>query len=145
MAQKPSEETWDLDDLMPHEFAQKVLGDPPMHEVAELAEDMKKNGQRDAINILPNGSILNGLTRWLAAKLLGLQTLQVVVHDLDSTAAKKLYFVSQNILSDCVTGLVCAGPVPSPRCMRHSPFSFFGSWESPIWDFVGPCGNYIPV
>ncbi|MGA2256158.1 MAG: ParB N-terminal domain-containing protein, partial [Thermoguttaceae bacterium] len=105
MAKKPREETRKVDDLKPHPFAQKVLGDPPFHEIAELAEDMKKNGQRDAIDIRPDGTILNGLTRWLAAKMAGITELRVVVHELDDTAAKK-FVLESNLLRHHYSKLV---------------------------------------
>ena len=36
---------WDVDDLKPHPYADKVFGKPPKHEVEELSADMTQFGQ----------------------------------------------------------------------------------------------------
>ena len=97
MAARSPEETRQLSDLKPHSFAQKVFGEPPSHEVTELAADLKVNGQHDAIDILPDGSIINGWTRYLAAQIGGPNELRVIVHDLDETAARR-FILEANLL-----------------------------------------------
>ena len=57
---------------------------------------MKKRGQLTAIDILPDGRILDGWTRWLAAQQAGITELRVIVHDLDETAAK-IFILEANI------------------------------------------------
>ena len=76
-------------DLKPHPYANQVFGKPPKHEIEELSADMETFGQRDAIDILSDGRVLNGRTRLDAAILAGMKELRVIVHDLDEDAAKK--------------------------------------------------------
>lgn len=78
-----------VSDLKPHPYANQVFGKPPKHEIDELLADMEKFGQRDAIDILPDGRVLNGRTRLEAAILGGMKEVRVIVHDLDDDEAKQ--------------------------------------------------------
>ena len=90
-------ETRKVSDLKPHPYAKKVLGMPTAQERAEMVADLKEKGQRTPIDILPDGTILDGLTRWMSAEEAGITELRVVVHDLDETAAKK-FILKANLL-----------------------------------------------
>jgi ParB-like chromosome segregation protein Spo0J len=48
-----------------------VFGDLSAAELAPLAADMKVNGLRDPVEVLPHGTIIGGNQRVRAARLLG--------------------------------------------------------------------------
>jgi ParB-like chromosome segregation protein Spo0J len=62
-------------ELKPHP-ANAVFGDLPDGELKELADDLARRGQQHAIDILPDGTVVAGHQRWLAAKLLGWETMR---------------------------------------------------------------------
>jgi len=97
MASNPSEQSRKVARLKAHPFAKKVLGAPSQQEIKELAADMKDKGQSTPLHILSDGTILDGLTRWMAAQEAGITELRVIVHELDDTAAKK-FILEANLL-----------------------------------------------
>jgi ParB-like chromosome segregation protein Spo0J len=83
MASKSEYETWPLDRFKPHPRQADIFGDLPDDKLAELAEDLRANGQKDAVQALPDGTLVGGHQRLRAARQLGWKTLKVNVrHDL---------------------------------------------------------------
>jgi hypothetical protein len=62
-------------------------------DLAALADDIRKNGQRDAI-VLLNGSILDGRNRWLAAQKLGHTP---ITEEWDGIGTPLAFVVSKNL------------------------------------------------
>jgi ParB-like chromosome segregation protein Spo0J len=79
-------ERWAVDRLRPHPKQGQYFPDAPVHELEELAADMKANGQLQAVEILADGVIVCGHRRVAAARLLGWAAVDVWVrHDLADT------------------------------------------------------------
>ena len=75
-------ETWDVAKLRPHPQQARLFPDPPQHEVEELAGRIKADGgMLCEIEALPDGTIICGHKRRLAALLLGWKTVGVWVRD----------------------------------------------------------------
>lgn len=62
-------------------------------DLAALADDIRKNGQRDAI-VLLNGSILDGRNRWLAAQKIGRTP---ITEEWDGIGSPLAFVVSKNL------------------------------------------------
>ncbi len=62
-------------DLKPHP-SNTIFGDLPDAELKELADDLAQRGQQHPIDILPDGTIVGGHQRWLAAQILGWTTIR---------------------------------------------------------------------
>ena len=90
-------DAWKVSELKAHTYANQVFGAPADHEVKELSEDLKKSGQLNPLDILPDGRILDGRTRLKAAKLAEIEELTVVVHDLNDDEAKE-FILESNLL-----------------------------------------------
>lgn len=83
--------------LRPHPQQHVFYDDPPQHELQALADDLRQNGQRDPVHVmppknkasLPSYTILDGTRRCRAAVLAEMETVKVLVrHDLkDANAA----------------------------------------------------------
>jgi ParB-like chromosome segregation protein Spo0J len=85
-------ERWKLSRLKENPLQREVFAGPAQHEVEELAADMKANGQTTPVEALPDGTLIAGHKRRLAAELLGLKELDVWVrYDLaaDPAAAER--------------------------------------------------------
>jgi ParB-like chromosome segregation protein Spo0J len=72
---------WALADLREHPQQQTLFDDLPEAQFEELAADMEANGQRDPIQILPDGTIIDGHQRRRAAGTLGWTEVDVIVRD----------------------------------------------------------------
>jgi ParB family chromosome partitioning protein len=74
---------WKLSCLKPHPLQAALFGDISEAELAALAADMEKRGQRQSVEVLPDGTVIAGHQRLRAAKLLGWKEVEVKVrHDL---------------------------------------------------------------
>lgn len=91
---------WKVSRLKEHPKQASMFGDLPDEELQTLAEDMRKHGQRQPVEILPDGTVLAGHQRVRAAKLLGWEEVEVVVrHDLaDDPSAAERFFISDNLV-----------------------------------------------
>lgn len=72
---------WKITKLKEHPKQHTIFGDIPDEELQALAEDMERYGQRQPIEILPDGTVVAGHQRVRAAKLLGWNEVEVVVRD----------------------------------------------------------------
>ena len=70
-----------LEELKPHPGQHLLFGEPSPHELQELADDMKRNGQLHPVEILPNGTIIAGHRRAAAAQRLGWSDIEVWIRD----------------------------------------------------------------
>jgi ParB family chromosome partitioning protein len=83
MYKKASAKQWALKKLREHPQQAQLFGDVLDEDLAALAEHMDKHGQQDAIEILPDGTIISGHQRVRAARTLGWKVIEVIVrHDL---------------------------------------------------------------
>jgi len=102
---------WKLAKLKEHPRQAEVFGNISEAELAALAEDMRANGLRDPVEILPDGTIIGGHQRVRAAKLLGWTEIDVIVREdlqtADTIAAKKS-FLTDNLLRRHLSPLVRA-------------------------------------
>ena len=90
---------WKISKLTVFHLQAAMFGDLPAEELAALATDMEKNGLRHPIEILPDGTIICGHQRVLAAKLLRWTEIDVIIlHDLakEGPAAIEKYFIADN-------------------------------------------------
>src|SRR3954453_15267104 len=91
---------WKLSRLRVHPRQAAMFGDVSDEELKALAEDMRKDGQRDPVEALPDGTILAGHQRVKAAKVLGWKEVDVVVrHDLAADgAAAEAHLINSNLV-----------------------------------------------
>ncbi|MFO0822836.1 MAG: ParB N-terminal domain-containing protein [Gemmataceae bacterium] len=95
----PTPTKWKLTKLKDHPEQATMFGDVPETDLKALVDNIRRNGLRHPIEILPDGTIICGHQRVRAAKLLGWREIDVIVrHDLakDPKAAAAL-FVSDNL------------------------------------------------
>ncbi|NQU22793.1 MAG: ParB N-terminal domain-containing protein [Candidatus Nealsonbacteria bacterium] len=87
-----------VSDLKPHPLQADYFPDESEEADLELAADLDANGQRDPIDIVPNGTILCGHRRVKAAKRLEWKTIDVVVHHelANDEAAAEAFFIGDN-------------------------------------------------
>ena len=71
----------DLSDLNPHPQQDLLFAPPAPEEITRLADDIERNGLRQAIEVLPDGTIIRGHSRVLAAKQAGLTTIQAIIRE----------------------------------------------------------------
>jgi ParB/RepB/Spo0J family partition protein len=104
--------TWQLAKLMPHPKQCQLFGHMPEHEIQELADDLRRNGQLQPLEILPDGTIVAGHRRTEAAKLLGWDQVDVWVrHDLaDDPVAVERRLIEDNLHRRQL------GPMGKARC-----------------------------
>lgn len=105
-----------LSRLKPHPQQAAIFGDVPEAELDALAADMAEHGQRDPVEILPDGTIIAGHQRVRAAKKLRWKEVDVIVrHDLAAagTEAIEAYFVTSNLIRRQLT------PLGRARCIRR--------------------------
>ena len=108
--------TLPLDKLHDHPKQSEMFGNLPDAELESLAADMAKEGQRDPVEVLPDGTIITGHQRVRAARRLGWKEIEVVVrHDLAGAgeAAVEELFVADNLFRRQL------GPLARARCMRR--------------------------
>ena len=99
-ATKTTRRTMKLTDLKEHPKQQAMFGDLPDAELRALAADIKANGMRVPVEVLPDGTIITGHQRARAAKLLGWTEIAVNVrHDLAEAgaAATEAAFIADNL------------------------------------------------
>jgi ParB family chromosome partitioning protein len=78
-----------------------MFGDLSDEELASLAEDMAQHGQRQPVEVLPDGTVIAGHQRVRAARLLGWSEVEVVVRaDLaeQGDAAVEAALISDNLV-----------------------------------------------
>ena len=100
-AQGQNVKKWPIGKLKAHPRQQHIFGDLPEAELDALAEDIKLNGQRDPVEILPDGTLVSGHQRLLAAKKLKWTHIDVIVRsDLAQAgeAAVETHFINSNLL-----------------------------------------------
>jgi ParB family chromosome partitioning protein len=92
-------ERWELGRLQENPLQRQVFAEPPQHEVEELADDMRANGQATAVEATPDGTIIAGHKRLAAARLLGWTEINVWVRwDLaDDPAAAERRLIEDNL------------------------------------------------
>lgn len=71
----------DLSALHPHPEQDKFFAPPSPEEITRLADDIVRNGLRQAIEVLPDGTIIRGHSRVLAAKQAGFTTLPAIIRE----------------------------------------------------------------
>lgn len=71
----------DLSDLTPHPQQDSLFAPPSPEQITRLADDIKRNGLRQPIEVLPDGTIIRGHSRVLAAKQTGLTTLRAIIRE----------------------------------------------------------------
>ena len=82
---------WKIADLRENPHQQDLFGDLLDGPLDELAADMDLIGQRDPIEILSDGTIIDGHQRRHAAEKLGWEDVDVVVrHDLEFEGEKAI-------------------------------------------------------
>jgi hypothetical protein len=75
---------WKIDKLKEHPHRAALFGDFSEEELADLTEQMERNGLDYPVEVLPDGTIIRGHERVRAAKSLGWEKIDVVVlHDLN--------------------------------------------------------------
>src|SRR5688572_12633190 len=92
---------WPIRKLKPHPRQAGTFPDLSEADLAALTADMKANGLQHPVEILPDGTILAGHQRFLAAKALGWKTIDVIIrHDLAAGGEKAAtaYFISDNLI-----------------------------------------------
>jgi ParB-like chromosome segregation protein Spo0J len=94
----PLIDTWRLEDLTDHPLQPMFFGDLADHDLDALAEDIRRNGLRESIEVLPDGTVLSGHQRRRALLRIGFEEAEVVVrHDLaGDPAAAERYFLESN-------------------------------------------------
>jgi ParB family chromosome partitioning protein len=76
---RPKIQQRSISKLHPHPRQHELFPDLPDLKLRELAEDMRVNGLHNPVEILPDGTIICGHNRVRAAKLLGWETIAVIV------------------------------------------------------------------
>jgi ParB family chromosome partitioning protein len=107
---------WKISKLKEHPRQREMFGDVSDAELNALAEDLRQNGLRQPIEILPDATILAGHQRVRAAKQLGWTEIDVLIrYDLAEAgeAAQEEFFVTDNLNRRQLTGLAKA------RCIRR--------------------------
>lgn len=87
---------WEIDKLKDHPRQQDVFGDVSDEEIADLAANMKRNGLKVPIEVLPDGTVVCGHQRVRAARMLGWKEIDAVVLDglggADSAAVEERFY-----------------------------------------------------
>jgi ParB-like chromosome segregation protein Spo0J len=110
-------ETWDIDKLKPHPSQAKVFPAPPQQEVEELAARFEADGgMLCEIEALPDGTIVCGHKRRLAARHLGWTTVKVWVRD--DLLAQGESAVEERLVWDNLSRRQL-GPLGLARCYQH--------------------------
>jgi len=92
---------WQIKDLKPHPRQAEFFQDLPFHLLRDLAQDMQDRGQKEPLEILPDGTIVCGHQRTRAAKMLRWEEIDVWVnHEL---AAQGDLAVEQRLIEDNLT------------------------------------------
>jgi hypothetical protein len=89
-----------IQDLHPHALQKELFVGLNEAGIAELAEDIQKRGLQNPLEILPNGTIINGHQRFLAYKWLGMEHIPVYIrHDFTEqpSAAVNEHIIQDNL------------------------------------------------
>jgi ParB family transcriptional regulator, chromosome partitioning protein len=86
-----------LDDLHDHPRQHALFGDLSGPEFAALVEDLRRNGQREPIRILSDGTILCGHQRVRAARELGWTKIDAIVVDVKDEVEAEELLISDNL------------------------------------------------
>ena len=108
-------EVWELTRLQPHPKQAALFPEPPPHEVKELADDIRRTGLLQPVEVLPDGTIIAGHKRVAAATLLGWTEITVWVRDDlagDAAAAER------RLIEDNLTRRQL-GPLGLARCYKR--------------------------
>jgi ParB/RepB/Spo0J family partition protein len=89
---------WKIKDLKPHPLQSRFFADLPFHLLRDLAEDMRQRGQKEPLEILPDGTIVCGHQRTRAAKILGWDEIDVWVNG--ELASQGNLAVEQRLIED---------------------------------------------
>ena len=93
---------WKIKDLKPHPKQKEFFDDLPFHLLRDLAQDIKDRGLTNAVEILPDGTIVCGHQRTRAAEMLGWEEIDVWVnHEL---ATQGDFAVEQRLIEDNLVG-----------------------------------------
>jgi ParB-like chromosome segregation protein Spo0J len=103
-------------ELKPHPRQAANFREPLQHEVEELADDLKRNGQLCSVEVLPDGTLVAGHKRVAAARLLGWQEVTCWVR-LD-LAEKGADAAERRLIEDNLTRRHLA-PLELARCYRR--------------------------
>jgi ParB/RepB/Spo0J family partition protein len=94
-------EKWKVNKLFPHRLQETHYGKHLDQPVDDLAADLKRNGQRVPLEILPDGAVICGRRRLEAARKLGWDSLEVIVrHELAEQGEKAIEY---RLLEDDLT------------------------------------------
>jgi len=106
-------EVWDITRLKPHPKQGKYFSVTPQV-LQELAEDLKRNGQLQPVEAVPDGTLIAGHKRVAAAKLLGWREISVWVRDdlAQDPAAAERRLIEDNLNRGQL------GPLATARCYR---------------------------
>jgi len=111
---------WKVADLKPHRRQADLFGNLPDHELQQLAKSIKRDGLNQAIEILPDGTIICGHQRFLAVQFLGWNEVEVVIrYDLAvaGEAAVERRMIEDNLIRRQLTRLhrvCCAARLVGP-------------------------------
>jgi len=106
---------WPLTRLRAHPKQSQLFPEPPLHEIQELAADMRRNGLIYPVEVLPDGTLIAGHKRTAAARLLGWTAIAVWVRDVlaDDVVAAEKRLIEDNLNRRQM------GPLGLARCYRH--------------------------
>jgi hypothetical protein len=105
-----------VDSLKQHPFQDKLFRDLDQFDFEQLLASLRKNGLLRPVEILSDGTILDGHQRVLAAKQLGWETIQCLVcREVEAKGedACKQYFIEANLHRRQLT------PLQTVRCYRE--------------------------
>jgi hypothetical protein len=107
---------WPVGRLQPHPQEATIFGGVPEAEVAALAAGMDKDGLRQRVEILPDGTVIAGYPCVLAARCLGWSVIDVTVcGDLAAAGptAVELHLLTSNVIRRQLR------PLGRARCVRR--------------------------
>jgi len=81
MSDSRPRQKWKVRDLKVNPHQADLFDEMPDGQLDELAADIKVNGQRDPIEIIPDGTIIDGHQRRRAAEKLGWEEVDVIVRE----------------------------------------------------------------
>jgi ParB family chromosome partitioning protein len=88
---KPVRTTRSVTDLRPHPKQAKYFRDMPLSQLADLADNIEKNGLESPIEISPKGRIISGHQRYRAVVRLGWDEVPVIIrYDLAAQGKKAI-------------------------------------------------------